>query len=125
MKLPRIAVALALLAAVFLLGGCNGESSKCAMVVYIDGQGDFKTADGGKIDPLWVFRGDRVAFVNTSDKDYTITFESTDIFGVKELEVPMRSRREFTVLTNASTDEYDAYWSGPPGGATAKVGDDP
>lgn len=118
-----------LLAGVILsAGGCEQPPT---YIVYIDQVGcKAKTWDGDYIDPLWLFPGDRVIWVNRSSEDKTVSFEDETIFGEKEWTIaPGKRVTMFVKEGSEGVHDYNIIPSDtgecPPGSPQAKVGEDP
>lgn len=124
MKNLRFTIGLLTIALVVFVAGC----SKPGYIVYIDNTWcQALTWDGDKIDELWVFPGDDVTWVNTSDKELTIVFQDETVFGVKEVDIKIAGRAQLTVKleTRGGVDYVINPCDGEQGTPRVSVGDPP
>jgi hypothetical protein len=92
-----------------LIAGCADEPTH---FVYVDSDPcGFHSVDGDDIYNLWVFPKDKVAWVNTSAKELTITFDSQPpnlVFDVTEVVIKPNHRVTLTVNADATgSADYD------------------
>jgi hypothetical protein len=101
MRLRPSVLVFLLTAVVVFAAGCT--TIVTGYIVYIDNDiCQARSWDGDTIEDLWVLPGDKVVWVNTSEKELTLKFESDAIFGAKEVVVAAGKRATTNVVDGAS-----------------------
>ena len=95
MRLKQLVFGFMLFTCILLVFGCEPPPTH---ILYIT---DFsciaRDAAGNIIDPLWLFPGDRVVWVNSSNREVTVKFEDERAFGMEEWTIAS-GRREIVYV---------------------------
>ena len=111
----------------FVAGSCDTVPTH---ILYIDVGGcGPRTAAGNPIEELVVYKGDQVVWVNTSNREMTVTFVDDSIFGEESWVLAPGKRKIMTVKAGSSM--MQDYTINPctatdwPGSPKTEVGEDP
>lgn len=122
-----IVVALALGSLLFLGAGCNcncdceGDSPP-THIVYIEGdECYFNDIGGDRIDPLWVFPGDRFIMVNIATEKKKVKFDDDSAFAETEVWIEPGERNILYVKSDATGDVEYTITPGDCGAGAPKV----